>query len=225
MLGIIGPNGAGKTTLFNVMAGVHTPDSGNVFLNGEEIQEWSPPKVAQRGLGRTFQIPRIFGGMTVRENLEFVPMNQSGESIYGAIFLNNLFNDTVQQEEKEIKQRSQEVMELLDITHLSDSYARGLSGGQRKLLEFGRVLMLDPEIILFDEPMSGINPSLAEELTEHIHETNDRGTTFLMIEHDMDFIMENCESIAVLHNGKILSRGTPSEIQEDEDVLDAYLGY
>lgn len=225
MMGIIGPNGAGKTTLFNVIAGVHEPDTGRIALRGEEIQNSSPPKIAKRGIGRTFQIPRIFGGMTVQENLEFVPMHQTGESLFGALFLNNPFNNTVAQEEDQIEDRSEEVMELLEITHLADTYARELSGGQRKLLEFGRILMLEPEIILFDEPMSGINPSLAEDLTEYIHDTNAQGKTFLMIEHDMEFIMENCERIIVLHNGQVLSQGTPEKIQQDEDVLDAYLGY
>lgn len=225
MTGIIGPNGAGKTTLFDVISGVHKPNQGKILLNGTEIQGWAPPKIAQNGVGRTFQLPRVFGGMTVRENLEFVPMEQTGESISGALFLNNRFNDTVSREEAEIEKRSREIMDLLDIDHLADEYARGLSGGQRKLLEIGRVLMLDPEIILLDEPISGINPALAKDITEYIHEINARGKTFLMIDHEMRFIMNNCETVIVLNNGEVLSRGTPAEVQEDERVLEAYLGY
>jgi len=218
--GLIGPNGAGKSTLFNCITGVYQPDDGEVRLDGEPIQGLSPTEISRRGLGRTFQTPETFRGMTVRENMAFAAKNQTGERALGALFRPG----TVREEEAAVQERVDETLDFLELDHLADEYARGLSGGQRKLLELGRVLMLDPEIILLDEPVAGVNPSLTDELLARLRELNDRGRTILFIEHDMDVVMENCDRVVVMHNGKTLASGPPEIVQEDERVVEAYLG-
>jgi branched-chain amino acid transport system ATP-binding protein len=218
--GLIGPNGAGKSTLFDCVTGVYSIDEGTVRLGGEEIHGLPPNDVAQRGVGRTFQTPKTFRGMTVRENLAFAAPAQSGENALGALARPS----TVRDEEAEIQRRVDERLSFLELDHLADEYASGLSGGQRKLLELGRVLMMDPEIILLDEPMAGVNPALTDELLDRLHELNDRGRTILLIEHDMDLVMGHCDSVVVLHNGQTLATGPPSLVQEDERVVEAYLG-
>ncbi|WP_256546297.1 ABC transporter ATP-binding protein [Halobellus inordinatus] len=218
--GLIGPNGAGKSTLFNCVTGMLTPDSGAVRLAGEDVQDLPPNRIAQRGLGRTFQTPKIFRGMSVRENLAFAARGQTGERPISAL----VQPGTVGSEEADIRERVDDTLEFLSLDHLAEEYASGLSGGQRKLLELGRVLMLDPEIILLDEPMAGVNPSLADDLLDRLHELNDRGRTILLIEHDMDLVMNHCDRVVVLHNGQTLASGPPSIVQEDERVVEAYLG-
>jgi branched-chain amino acid transport system ATP-binding protein len=218
--GLIGPNGAGKSTLFDCITGVHTPDSGSIRLHGEAIHGRTPDEVATRGVGRTFQTPRIFGGMTVRENLAFAARDQSGESALGALARPR----TVAREEAAVQSTVDETLSFLDLDHLADDFASGLSGGQRKLLGLGRVLMMDPEIILLDEPVAGVNPSLADELVDRLHDLNDRGRTILLIEHDMDLVMNHCDRVVVLHNGETLAAGDPEIVQSDERVVEAYLG-
>ncbi|WP_256290205.1 ABC transporter ATP-binding protein [Halobellus inordinatus] len=218
--GLIGPNGAGKSTLFNCVTGMLTPDSGAVRLAGEDVQDLPPNRIAQRGLGRTFQTPKIFRGMSVRENLAFAARGQTGERPISAL----VRPGTVGSEEADIRERVDDTLAFLSLDHLAEEYASGLSGGQRKLLELGRVLMLDPEIILLDEPMAGVNPSLADDLLDRLHELNDRGRTILLIEHDMDLVMNHCDRVVVLHNGQTLASGPPSIVQEDERVVEAYLG-
>ncbi|MFB6093037.1 MAG: ABC transporter ATP-binding protein [Haloquadratum sp.] len=218
--GLIGPNGAGKSTLFDCITGVLTPDAGTVRLDGEEIQGRPPNRIAQRGLGRTFQTPKIFRGMSVRENLAFAARGQTGERPLAAL----VRPGRVETEEAELDERVEETLSFLELDHLADEYASGLSGGQRKLLELGRVLMLDPKIILLDEPMAGVNPSLTDDLLDRLHELNDRGRTILFIEHDMDLVMNHCDRVVVLHNGETLASGPPSLVQEDERVVEAYLG-
>ncbi|MDQ2055770.1 ABC transporter ATP-binding protein [Halobellus sp. H-GB7] len=218
--GLIGPNGAGKSTLFNCVTGMLTPDSGAVRLAGEDVQDLPPNRIAQRGLGRTFQTPKIFRGMSVRENLAFAARGQTGERPISAL----VQPGTVGSEEADIRERVDDTLAFLSLDHLAEEYASGLSGGQRKLLELGRVLMLDPEIILLDEPMAGVNPSLADDLLDRLHELNDRGRTILLIEHDMDLVMNHCDRVVVLHNGQTLASGPPSIVQEDERVVEAYLG-
>ncbi len=218
--GLIGPNGAGKSTLFDCITGVYTPDAGTVTLDGEAIQGLSPNQVAARGVGRTFQTPKTFRGMTVRENLAFAAREQTGERALGALFRPG----RVETEETAIQETVDETLEFLELDHLAEEYAGGLSGGQRKLLELGRVLMMDPEIILLDEPVAGVNPALTDELLERLHELNDRGRTILFIEHDMDIVMGHCDSVVVLHNGQTLAVGPPEIVQEDDRVVEAYLG-
>lgn len=218
--GLIGPNGAGKSTLFNCITGVHRPDSGAVRLNGDEIQGLSPTAVARRGVGRTFQTPKTFRGMTVRENLAFAAKDQTGERALGPL----LQSRTVRSEEREIQARVDETLEFLELDHLAEDYGSALSGGQRKLLELGRVLMMDPEIIMLDEPVAGVNPSLTDDLLDRLTELNDRGRTILFIEHDMDIVMQHCDRVVVMHNGKTLATGPPNIVQNDERVVEAYLG-
>jgi len=218
--GLIGPNGAGKSTLFNCITGIVQPDSGTIQLDGVKIQEKSPNQIAQHGLGRTFQTPKIFRGMSVRENLAFAAPVQHGERPVSTL----IYPQKIKKEETAVQSRVEDTLGFLSLDHLADEYASGLSGGQRKLLELGRVLMLDPDLILLDEPMAGVNPALTDELLDRLHELTNRGRTILLIEHDMDLIMNHCDHVVVLHNGQTLASGSPSLVQDDERVIEAYLG-
>ena len=218
--GLIGPNGAGKSTLFDLVTGVLRPDSGAIRLRGEDVVGRHPHEVAAAGVGRTFQTPEIFAGMSVADNLAFAATGQTGESALGAL----LRPATVAREESQVRERVAETLEFLDLEDVADEYARGLSGGQRKLLELGRVLMLDPSLLLLDEPAAGVNPVLTERLLERVRALNDDGRTVLLIEHDIDLVMSECDHVVVMHNGATLATGPPAEIQADERVVDAYLG-
>jgi branched-chain amino acid transport system ATP-binding protein len=218
--GLIGPNGAGKSTLFDCITGVHDVDGGEVRLDGDPIQGRSPDRIARRGVGRTFQTPKTFRGMSVRENLAFAARGQTGESALGALARPG----TVRDEEAAIQETVEETLAFLELDHLADEYASGLSGGQRKLLELGRVLMLDPEIVLLDEPVAGVNPALTDDLLDRLHELNDSGRTILFIEHDMDVVMNHCDRVVVLHNGETLATGPPDIVRDDDRVVEAYLG-
>nr|WP_276261623.1 ABC transporter ATP-binding protein [Haloglomus sp. DT116] len=222
LTGLIGPNGAGKSTTFNCITGVHTPNSGHVFFNGEDITGLEPHQIANRGLVRTFQIARELEEMTVLENLMLAPRGQKGESIVRSV-TPGLRRGVIEQE-TEIREEVWETLEFFEIDHLAEEFAGNLSGGQRKLLEMARALMTDPEMVLLDEPFAGVNPTLEEKLLERIHELRDRGYTFLLVEHDMDLIMENCEHIIVMHQGSVLAEGTAEDIQGNEEVIEAYLG-
>jgi branched-chain amino acid transport system ATP-binding protein len=222
LTGLIGPNGAGKSTTFNCITGMHTPDGGSVVFDGTDITGLEPNEVAQSGLGRTFQIPRELGEMTVLENLLVAPKNQAGETLWRAITPG--FRAEVKREETALLEEAWETLEFFDIDHLAEERAGSLSGGQRKLLELARVLMTDPDMVLLDEPFAGVNPTLESKLIEHIHELRREGYTFLIVEHDMEIIMENCERILVMHQGDILADGTPAEIKANETVVEAYLG-
>ncbi len=218
--GLIGPNGAGKTTMFNLLTGVLSPDDGAVRFREQTIGGRYPENIVSEGIGRTFQTPRIFRGMTVRENLAFAARAQSGESAVNAIFRGS----RVSREEERLREEVDDILSFLDLADLAEEYARGLSGGQRKLLELGRVLMLDPDLVLLDEPVAGVNPVLAEDLLDRLHALNDEGRTLLLIEHDMEVVMNNCDWIVVLHNGQVLATGPPEEVRNNEEVLEAYLG-
>jgi ABC-type branched-subunit amino acid transport system ATPase component len=218
--GLIGPNGAGKSTLFDCITGVYAPESGEIRLEGEPIQGRSPAEIAGMGVGRTFQTPKTFRGMSVRENMAFAARQQTGERALGALFRGG----TVRREERAIQERVAETLSFLELEHLAAEYASGLSGGQRKLLELGRVLMMDPEIILLDEPVAGVNPALTEDLLARLEELNARGRTILFIEHDMDVVMAHSDRVVVLHNGETLAVGPPEIVQSDERVVEAYLG-
>ena len=220
--GLIGPNGAGKSTTFNLITGVHSPDSGQVIFEGQDITGLKPNQIANRGLVRTFQIARELSEMTVLENMLLAFGNQKGESLWRSVA--PFARDEVIAEERELLERVWETLELFEIDHLAHEEAGNLSGGQRKLLELSRALLTDPAMLLLDEPMAGVNPSLEKKLLERIHDLRAEGYTFLLVEHDMDVIMENCEHVIVMHQGRVLSEGRPDEIQEDEQVIEAYLG-
>ena len=222
LTGLIGPNGAGKSTTFNLITGMLQPDAGTVTFDGEDITGQKPHAIANKGLVRTFQIARELQEMTVLENLMLAPKGQHGEALWRSVTPG--FRDHVVEQEEELLERVWDVIEFFDIDHIADEYAGNLSGGQRKLLELARALLTDPDMLLLDEPFAGVNPSLEKRLLEHIHELREQGYTFLLVEHDMDLIMENCERVIVLHQGQVLTEGSPDEIQADEEVIEAYLG-
>ena len=222
LTGLIGPNGAGKSTTFNLITGMLDPTAGTVRFNGEDVTGLQPHEIANRGLARTFQIARELEEMTVLENMMLAPKGQVGESLWRSVM--PFTRGSVREQETEQLDRVWEVLDFFEIDHLADEYAGNLSGGQRKLLEMARALLTDPDVLLLDEPFAGVNPSLEKRLLEHIHELRERGYTFLIVEHDMDLIMNNCERVIVMHQGRILKDGTPAEIKESEEVIEAYLG-
>jgi branched-chain amino acid transport system ATP-binding protein len=219
--GLIGPNGAGKTTLFNVIAGRLPPTSGRVLMDGEDITGLPPHVLFGKGLLRTFQIAHEFGSMTVRENLMMVPPNQAGETIWNSWFA----RARVAAEEKRIRDKADEVLDFLTISHLADQKASMISGGQKKLLELGRTMMVDAKIVFLDEVGAGVNRTLLNTIGDAIQRLNrERGYTFCVIEHDMDFIGRLCDPVIVMAEGKVLAEGTADEVKNDERVIEAYLG-
>jgi branched-chain amino acid transport system ATP-binding protein len=219
--GLIGPNGAGKTTLFNTIAGLYEPTSGHVFLDGEEITGLKPHELFEKGLLRTFQIAHEFWRLSVTENLMMVPGGQSGENLINALFR----RDQVEDEEKVIHQRAQEVIEFLKLEHIADELAGNLSGGQKKLLELGRTMMVDAKIVFLDEVGAGVNRTLLKEIGDAIVRLNqDKGYTFCMIEHDMDFIGRMCDPVICMAEGAVLTEGSADEVKNNEEVIEAYLG-
>ncbi|WP_115863841.1 ABC transporter ATP-binding protein [Halorussus litoreus] len=222
LTGLIGPNGAGKSTTFNLITGMHDPDSGTVQFNGEDVTGLAPHEIANRGLARTFQIARELEEMTVLENMMLAPKDQIGEELWRSVTPG--VRGDVQRQEREQLERVWDVLDFFEIDHLAEEHAGNLSGGQRKLLEMARALLTDPDVLLLDEPFAGVNPSLEKRLLEHIHELREQGYTFLIVEHDMDLIMNNCERVIVMHQGRVLKDGTPAEIKQSEEVIEAYLG-
>ncbi len=218
--GVIGPNGAGKTTLFNTLAGALTPDSGRILLNGENIAGLRAEEIFQRGVGRTFQIPRPLRSLSVLENLLLAPTGQSGERFWAAW----LRRDLIRTEEARHRQKAEEILRFTGMAHLSDQPAGVLSGGQQKLLELARILMIDPQLILLDEPAAGVNPALLESLMDRIVTLRRRGVTFLLIEHNMDVVMRLCDPVIVMAQGRLLMQGDPAAVRADPRVIDAYLG-
>jgi branched-chain amino acid transport system ATP-binding protein len=219
--GLIGPNGAGKTTLFNVIAGRLPPTSGRVYMDGEEITGLPPHELFHKGLLRTFQIAHEFSSMTVCENLMMVPGNQSGETIWNAW----LGRKQIIEDEKALEKKADEVLEFLTIDHLKDEKAGNLSGGQKKLLELGRTMMVNAKIVFLDEVGAGVNRTLLNTIADAIKRLNEeRGYTFCVIEHDMNFIGRLCDPVIVMAEGKVLAEGTMAEIKSNEQVIEAYLG-
>ena len=219
--GLIGPNGAGKTTLFNIIAGVHKPSSGKVYLDGEDITGFPPHDLFQLGLLRTFQIAHEFSSLTVRENLMMVPGDQSGENLIDAWFRPN----KVIAEENIIRGKANEVIDFLQLSHVADEYAGNLSGGQKKLLELGRTMMVDAKIVFLDEVGAGVNRTLLNTIGDAILRLNkERGYTFCMIEHDMEFISKLCDPVIVMAEGSVLAQGSAEEVKANEQVIEAYLG-
>jgi branched-chain amino acid transport system ATP-binding protein len=219
--GLIGPNGAGKTTLFNVIAGRLKPTSGRVAMAGEDITGLPPHELFAKGVLRTFQIAHEFGSMSVRDNLMMVPAGQSGESLMGAIF----GRKRVAEEEKRLREKADEVLDFLTISHLADQKASMISGGQKKLVELGRTMMVDARIVFLDEVGAGVNRTLLNTIGDAIVRlNNERGYTFCVIEHDMDYIGRICGPVICMADGKVLSQGTLAEVKNDERVIEAYLG-
>ncbi|WP_116596971.1 ABC transporter ATP-binding protein [Primorskyibacter marinus] len=219
--GLVGPNGAGKTTLFNVIAGVLEPTSGRVSMDGEDISGLPPHVLFHKGMLRTFQIAHEFGSMTCRENLMMVPGGQSGETLWNAWFSRG----RIAQEEAALLKKADEVLDFLTISHLKDERAGNLSGGQKKLLELGRTMMVDAKVVFLDEVGAGVNRTLLNTIGDAILRLNqERGYTFCMIEHDMDFIGRLCDPVIVMAEGKVLAQGTIDEIKANDAVIEAYLG-
>ena len=219
--GVIGPNGSGKTTLFNLIAGNLKPNSGQVMFNNEEITSIPSYELFSKGLLRTFQIAHEFTNLTVLENLMMVPGNQSGEKLMTALLNPKL----VKKEEEVVKQKAYEVIDFLNLKHLSNELAGNLSGGQKKLLELGRTMMVDAKIVLLDEVGAGVNRTLLKDIGTAIQRLNkEKGYTFCMIEHDMDFIKRMCDPVIVMAEGSVLFEGKPSEVMKNEKVIESYLG-
>ena len=219
--GLIGPNGAGKTTLFNIIAGNFAPTTGRITLAGEDITGLRPHQLFAKGLLRTFQIAHEFSTLTVLENLMVVPGSQHGEGLISAWFRPAIVRD----EEAESRARAMEVIEFLGLTHVAQELAGNLSGGQKKLLELGRTMMVDAKVVLLDEVGAGVNRTLLNTIGDAIIRLNqERGYTFCMIEHDMDFITRLCDPVIVMAEGAVLAEGTAEEVKANEEVIEAYLG-
>ena len=219
--GLIGPNGAGKTTLFNIIAGKLTPTSGSVWLDDENITGLSPHLLFEKGLLRTFQIAHEFSSLTVIENLMVIPPNQNGESLLRACF----WRSSISSQETFIRDKAEDVLEFLGIIHLANEQAKNLSGGQKKLLELGRTMMTDAKIVFLDEVGAGVNRTLLNSIGDAIIRLNkEKGYTFCIIEHDIDFITQMCDPVIVMAEGKILTTGTAAEVKSNEQVIEAYLG-
>ena len=219
--GVIGPNGSGKTTLFNLIAGNLKPSEGNVLFQDEDITGIPSYELFSKGLLRTFQIAHEFTNLTVLENLMMVPGNQSGEKLTNALFNPKIVN----QEEVKIKEKALEVIEFLNLKQLSKELAGNLSGGQKKLLELGRTMMVDAKLVLLDEVGAGVNKTLLKDIGSAILRLNkEKGYTFCMIEHDMDFINRLCDPVIVMSEGSVLFKGTSDEVKNNEQVIESYLG-
>ena len=219
--GLIGPNGAGKSTLFNLIAGNLNPESGSIYLDGEDVTGLKPHVLFSKGLLRTFQIAHEFQSLSVLDNLMLVPSLQVGESLLGAWFK----REKVIRQEAEIRGKAEEVISFLNMGHLANELAGNLSGGQKKLLELGRTMMVSPKVVILDEVGAGVNRTLLKEIGDAILSMNrERGFTFCMIEHDMDFISRLCDPVVVMAEGKVLAQGSAEEIKANEDVIEAYLG-
>ncbi len=210
--GLIGPNGSGKTTLFNVMTGYETIDQGEVHFDGKSITNASPDHVFQAGIGRTFQLTRIFPRLTVLENMHVAAQRQ------GLLSLLRRWSSSHEQ------RRALELLDFVGLTPLKDVPAANLSYGQKKLLEFAYILIAEPQVILLDEPAGGVNPTVINHLAERIRALNQRGVTFLIVEHNMEFVMGLCDRVMVLHHGSKIAEGSPVEIRQNPLVLEAYLG-
>ena len=219
--GLIGPNGAGKTTLFNTIAGVYTPNKGEIYLENENITGLKPHQLFEKKVLRTFQIAHEFSSLTVLENLMMVPINQYGENLIYAWFKNNV----VKKQEEEIREKAVEVIKFLNLKQLTQELAGNLSGGQKKLLELGRTMMVESKLVLLDEVGAGVNRTLLNEISDAILRLNkEKSYTFFVIEHDMDLIEKICDPVIVMAEGGILFQGKFDQVKSNEDVIEAYLG-
>ncbi|MGU3493079.1 ABC transporter ATP-binding protein [Xanthobacteraceae bacterium A53D] len=220
LVGVIGPNGAGKSTLFSLITGFLAADAGDVAFEGRSLGRASPMERARSGMVRTFQVPREFSHLTVRENLMAAAPGQAGERLLDAFFRPG----TVKAQEKEIAAKVEETIAFLRLAKVADVPAGRLSGGQKKLVELGRALMTGARMILLDEPFAGVNPVLIEELSVRIRELNERGIGFLIIEHDLPALNKLVSTLHVMDRGELIASGTPAEVLNNPRVRDAYLG-
>jgi branched-chain amino acid transport system ATP-binding protein len=220
IVGLIGPNGAGKSTTFDLLTGFLEPDAGTVQFDGENVTDLPPEERASRGMVRTFQMSRELTGMKVRENVRLGVQDHPGETALASLLRTGAAADA----ETAASDRAEALLKRLELWELRDEYAGNLSGGQRKLLELARAFVTDPDLLLLDEPMAGVNPSLTDDLLEFIRELRGEGTSFLIVEHDIDVIMSISDEIVGMHNGDVLTTGTPAEVRQDEALLEAYLG-
>jgi len=219
--GLIGPNGAGKSTLFNLIAGLYKPTSGKIYLEEEDITGEDAHNLFHKGLLRTFQIAHPFPTLTVFENLMMVPGNQLGENIINSWIRRR----KIREQENKLQKKAKEVVKFLNISHLKNEKAGRLSGGQKKLLELARTMMVDAKVVLLDEVGAGVNRTLLRHIGDAILRLNsEHGYTFCMIEHDMDFISKLCDPVIVLTNGIVLTKGTPEQVKNNPQVIEAYLG-
>ena len=217
---IIGPNGAGKTTFFDLISGFQDSDEGKVYLNEKNITKSQPYSIARLGMIRTFQLTKVFDRMTVLENMMF-----SASTVNNDSFIRSLIRLPSQKTtEKNIKEKSFEIMKDLNIDHMANSYARELSGGQKKLLELGRSIINDPDILLLDEPLAGVNPKLAEEILQIILNLSEKGISIIMVEHNIEAVMKISQRVIVLAEGMVIADDTPESVRSDEKVIEAYLG-
>ena len=216
---LIGPNGAGKTTFFNLLTGFDTPDEGASTFNGQSLNGVAAHKVARMGMVRTFQLTKALSRMSVIENMRLGAAHQRGENLF-----RSLIAPLWRGQEAEITVRAEELLSRFNLAHMRDELAGGLSGGQRKLLEMARALMVEPEMVMLDEPMAGVNPALKQSLLEHIKGLRNEGRTVLFVEHDMDMVREISDWIIVMAEGRVIAEGTPDDIGSNQAVIDAYLG-
>jgi neutral amino acid transport system ATP-binding protein len=218
---LIGPNGAGKTTLFNLVTGFAPPDRGSVRFDGEEVAQLPSYAIARRGMVRTFQLTRALAAMPVLDNMMLAAPDQPGEKLRNVL----LRPRAVRAREREVKEQAEELLDVFGLSEHADKYAGTLSGGQRKLLEMARALMARPRMLLLDEPMAGINPTLGRRLLEHIQRLRrEEGVTFLFVEHDMEVVMNHSDRVVVMAEGRVIAAGEPHEVRADQAVIDAYLG-
>ncbi|MFQ5552578.1 MAG: ABC transporter ATP-binding protein [Thermoplasmata archaeon] len=218
--GLIGPNGAGKTTLFNLITGIYQPEEGSIRFRGIRVDNLFPYEVVAQGIVKTYQVPREFKNITVLENLMLAAKGHEGEQ-FSRIFTTP---GRVRKREREILARARSLLEFFELTPLETEFAKNLSGGQKKLLELARALMTDPVLVMLDEPVAGVNRTLARKILDRIQKLRKQGLTFFIIEHDMDVVMKHSDTVIAMHQGRILAEGTPTEIQGNEEVIETYLG-
>ena len=216
---LIGPNGAGKTTFFNLLTGYDSPNSGSWTFNGQALNGVPPHKVARLGMVRTFQLTKALYRLTVLENMALGARGQKGESVFASIF-----PWLWRAQEEEIQKKALSILSNFKLIDKKDDFAAALSGGQRKLLEMARALMVEPEMVMLDEPMAGVNPALKQSLLEHIKELRNEGKTVLFVEHDMDMVHEISDWVVVMSQGEVIAEGTPASVMKNEQVIEAYLG-
>jgi branched-chain amino acid transport system ATP-binding protein len=218
---LIGPNGAGKTTLFNVLTGFYKGDRGSVAFQGQQILGKHPYEIARKGMVRTFQITKALAAMPVIDNMMLAAPDQPGEHLSNVFFRPG----TVRERESQVRKQALELLGIFNLRDLADAYAGTLSGGQRKLLELARALMAEPKLLLLDEPMAGINPTLGRRLLDHMQGLRrELGVTIVFIEHDMEIVMNNADRVVVMAEGRVIAEGEPHEVRKDKRVIDAYLG-
>ncbi len=216
---LIGPNGAGKTTFFNVLTGFDQPDEGDWSFNGRSLSKVPAYQVSRLGMVRTFQLTKVLARLTVLENMRLGATNQSGERLWNA-----MLRPVWRSQEKANTKRALELLDRFKLAEKKDDFAGSLSGGQRKLLEMARALMVEPELVMLDEPMAGVNPALKQSLLGHVKSLRDEGMTVLFVEHDMDMVRDISDWVLVMAQGQVIAEGTPDEVMGDQRVIDAYLG-